>query len=186
MDEMRRRDREGGREFALGVIDEAPYGVLGLRDRDGSPYTVVLSMVRLGDRLYFHSAKGGKKVGLMHDGDVVSASFVSYCRVPGFYSHEEVRAMLGGSGGDVSKVFTTEFSSAHVRGRVYLVEDEAEKARALVALCEKYTPGLADLAPVAATQSLGFTAVYRIEMDEVRGKAKEYDAEGKEVKRFGR
>lgn len=36
---MRRKDREMSREFGLKVIDRAPFGVLGLVDKEGKPYT---------------------------------------------------------------------------------------------------------------------------------------------------
>lgn len=181
---MRRRDRERGREFALKVIDEAPYGVLGLTEQDGTAYTVPLSLVRDGDCLYFHGASSGKKAELITDGMTVSLSFVSYCRVPELYTREEAEALLeaGGFRSLASKVYTTEFSSAHVRGVIERVENAEEKAHALQCICEKYTPGLSDLAPEVIAHSAGYTAVYRIRITEITGKQKAFDASGIEIR----
>ena len=57
---MRRKDREKDFDFALKVIDEAPYGVAAFIDMEGNPYAIQLSLVRIGDHLYFHPAHIGR------------------------------------------------------------------------------------------------------------------------------
>lgn len=51
---MRRRDREMNREFGLEVIDKSIYGVLSIVADDNEPYSIPLSIVRDGNKLYFH------------------------------------------------------------------------------------------------------------------------------------
>jgi len=53
---MRRKDREMGRDFGYYVIDRARYGILSMIDGD-EPYGIPLSIVRHEENLYFHSAK---------------------------------------------------------------------------------------------------------------------------------
>ena len=59
---MRRKDRERDRAFAYDVIDRCEYGVAAMAGEGGAPYCVPLSLVRLGDALYFHCALEGTKL----------------------------------------------------------------------------------------------------------------------------
>lgn len=181
---MRRKDREMDREFALKVIDEAEFGVLGLVDRDYIPYTLPLSIVREEDNLFFHSAKSGKKVEIIRDSDLVSLSFVSKVQVPTFVSRDVIGYALedGSYPSIASKVFTTEFYSSHVIGKIYLVKDLDLQKKALMKICEKYTPDFLDFAGAFIDLSIDRTNIYRIEIIEISGKRKEFDEEGIEKK----
>lgn len=179
---MRRKERERDEQFALEVIDQAPYGVMGLVDREGLPYTVVLSLARDlaaegTTRLYFHGAKAGKKIESFDEGQIVSLSFVSFAKAPNLFSRDEVKAMIeaGAFGQLASKVYTTEYKSAHAMGHLYTVEDPAEKARALQLICDRFTPDMADLAPAVIENSLNYTGIYRIDLCELHGKEKKIE-----------
>lgn len=180
---MRRKDREMNLEFALEVIDKSEYGVLGMID-SGSPYTVILSIIRDGDSLYFHSAKSGKKVDLFSENDYVSVSFVSYVKVPSLFTHDEIESMI--EAGDFasvgSKVFTTEFKSTHVMGKLSEVTDQDEKTNALINICKKYTPEFVEQALPFIKNSYNRTAVYKIDIEEIHGKRKAFDSSGEELK----
>ena len=170
------------RDFALKIIDESDYGVLGLGGED--PYTLPLSIIRKEDNLYFHSAKAGRKVEKIKDGDLVSVTFVGRVQVPRLYSREEIEdhIKMGNFSQIGSKIYTTEFESAHVSGRIYQVNDEEEKKEVLYNIAEKYTKDLADLSLGFIEASLGRTAVYKIQMLEVNGKRKKYGPDAKELK----
>lgn len=180
---MRRKDREMNDEFALNVIDNSDFGVLGLV-ADGIPYTVVLSIVRLDDRLYFHSATSGKKVDLIAQNEIVSVSFVSKVNVPSLFNRDDIIDLV--NNGDFrtvgSKVFTTEYESAHVMGRISKVTDSKEKSDALIAICKKYTPEFYDLAEPFIKNSDHRTFVFRIDIDEIHGKRKAFNSSGEELK----
>lgn len=179
---MRRKERERDEQFALEVIDRAPYGVMGLIDREGLPYTVALYLVRDPaaedvTRIYFHGAKAGKKIEAFDEGQIVSLSFVSFAKAPKLFSRDEVKAMVetDTSGELASKVYTIEYKSAHTMGRLYTVEAPAEKARALQLTCDRFTPDMADLAPAVIDNSLKYTGVYRIDLSELHGKEKKVE-----------
>ncbi|MDO5725663.1 MAG: pyridoxamine 5'-phosphate oxidase family protein [Tissierellia bacterium] len=180
---MRRKDREMDREYALDIVDRSDYGVLAIAENN-IPYTVILSIVRVGDYLYFHSATGGKKVELLKDGSIVSLSFACDVKVPELISREKIEEMV--SKGQVatlgSRVYTTEFGSAHIMGRVKKIEDEEEKIMALIELCKKYTPKVYDLANDFIQMSINRTNVYRISIDEISGKRKAFNEAGEELK----
>ena len=183
MKKMRRHDREMSEAFAYRVIDEAPYGVMGLCLDE--PYTVPLSIVRLAEddkNLYFHSAKEGRKLQAAH---LVSRTIVSTHSVPSLSSDAEVQAMIDHKefGKLARTIYTTEFASAHVLGRLAEVKDEATKAQVLEAIANKYTPQYAKFAESVIKASLHYTAIYKIEVLEIRGKQKKIDPlTGEEIK----
>lgn len=150
---MRRNDRERDMDFALGVIDKCEYGVMAMNTSDGEPYCVPLSVVRDGDKIYFHAAREGKKTECLKDDSRVWLTCI----------------------GDVEAAtdkFTTGYESAMVRGHAEEVTDDAEKINALRVICEKYTPSNMPRFDAAINKSLEITAVYKINIDEVTGKCK--------------
>lgn len=182
---MRRKDREMGRDFALAVIDKSNYGVLSTVDSDNTPYAIPLSLVRKGDSLYFHSAKGGTKVDLFAEKRTVCVTFVGETKIPELFSEEELNSFLEDETKGTalsSKMFTTEFESAIVLGDISLVEDLDEVVDALRLLCEKYTPSKMAFFEMAYKPSLPRTNIYRINIREITAKRKKYDASGEEMK----
>lgn len=182
---MRRKDREMDREFGYGVIDKAQYGVLSTIDEEGRPYGLPLSLVRKGDSLYFHSAKGGKKLGIFERTKEVWVTFVGETNIPENYSQEELEEISkdeSNVGLLLSKVFTTEFESTMVKGSIEKVEDKEEKIEALNLICRKYTPDKIKYAEKAIVSSYERVNIYKIKVDEITAKRKKYDSQGKEIK----
>lgn len=186
---MRRKDREMSREYGLSVIDRSAFGILSVKDPDNPdlPYSIPLSIVRLGEKLYFHSARDGRKYELLQDGPQVRIVFVDRARVPDLFSEKELQDLSdqGKYGDFLSKVFTTEFSSAIVTGRVESIDyaDKADEFRlAMRAVCEKYTPDKMDFFDSALDFSLKRLAVFSISIDSITAKRKKFDADGEEMK----
>lgn len=182
---MRRKDREMSAEFGYEVIDRALFATVAMVGDDGLPYALPLSVVRQGESLYVHSAKGGKKTELWHDGIAVTATFVCDVAIPHHITNEALDAALAAGEGFaplVSQVFTTEFASAIVNGTLCEVQDEDEYRAALRALCTKYIPERIAYADAAIDASRSRTAVYRIAIEGISAKRKRYDKDGKEMK----
>ena len=148
---MRRKDRERDREFGLKVIDECEYGTVAIQGTE--PYCLPLSLVRIGEDLYFHCALEGKKLDLLRKNNGVWVSFVG----------ENIAA---------KDDFTTYFRSAMVRGTAGEVTDEAEKITALRALCEKLTPAHMPNFDHEVARSFAVTGIWKIHMDEITAKEK--------------
>ena len=157
---MRRKDRQQDREFSLALIDRCTHGVLALSTGEEAPYCLPLSLVRVGDCLYFHCAREGRKIQLLRRAPRVCVTFVGE-DAPTF---------------EAPANYTTLFQSAIVTGTASEVLDREEKIAALRALCQKLTPGFMEHFDRAVEQSLEVTAVWRIEMDEISGKAKKVKA----------
>lgn len=182
---MRRKDREMSREFGIEVIDRAGYGIVSMIDEENEPYGVPLSIVRDGNNLYFHSALDGKKVKNFEKNPVVSIAFVGQNNVPDIFSTEELAEMeddKSKAGILISKVFTTEYESAIVKGKIKIVDDEAEKLRAINLVCEKYTPTKMEYFNLAIESGLKTFNIYKIEIEEIKAKRKKYDEHGEEMK----
>ena len=148
---MRRKDRERDREFGLKVIDECEYGTVAIQGEQ--PYCLPLSLVRIGEELYFHCALEGKKINLLRQNSTVWVSFVG----------ENITA---------TDDFTTYFRSAMVKGTACQVTDEQEKVAALRALCEKLTPGHMPAFDREVARSFAVTGIWKIHMDEITAKEK--------------
>lgn len=184
---MRRKDREMDKEFGYYVIDKARFGVLSMVDNDEA-YGIPLSIVRDGENLYFHSAIDGRKVHALDKNPNVSIAFVGDTRIPENFTKEELDEIASDKSKAVlliSSVFTTEYESVVVKGRVVQVDDEEERVHAMRLVCEKYTPSKMEYFNMAIEAGLKRTNVYRIEVEEINSKRKKYDKQGKEMK-FGR
>lgn len=150
---MRRKDREQSKEFGFDVIDGCQYGTAAMIDLDGSPYAVMLSLVRSGEKLYFHSAMEGKKTDILRKNPTVCVTFAKGVQ-------------------PVEDKFTTLYESAVVFGRAEEVTEDSEKIEALRLLCQKLTPqNMADF-DNAINRSLGRTAVWCISIDNITAKCK--------------
>lgn len=181
---MRRKDREMNREFGINIIDKAEYGVVSMMDGE-QPYGLPLSVVRKGEYLYFHSAQEGRKVEVLAKNPNVSIVFVGDKTIPENYSYEELEAMDHDPTKAIqfiSSVFTTEFESAIVTGKVEKVEDRETKILAMRTVCEKYTPDKMKYFDSAIKAGLSRTNVYQVHIDNITAKRKKYDDHGVEMK----
>ncbi|MFZ2257787.1 MAG: pyridoxamine 5'-phosphate oxidase family protein [Clostridiaceae bacterium] len=184
---MRRKDREMPNGVALEIIDEAQYGVMSLA-RDNEPYGIPLSIVRDGNKLFFHTAKEGHKYDFIQDGAPVAVVFVTRVQVPQLYSNQELDEMMKTediADQIVSQVYTTEFASAMIKGKLTEVFDDQGKEHALELVCKKYTPDKMKYFKLAVESGMALTRVFEISLAEVSAKRKQFDGDKVEMK-FGR
>lgn len=163
---MRRKDREMPEPFAWEVANKCEWATLGLIDPAGEPYAIPVSIACEDRHFYFHSAQGGFKIECLRN-------------------HAQVCVSCVGDTHRLTDAFTTEFESAVLRGAAVEVTDEQEKIHALELICRRHTPANMDQFDEAVSRSLSRTAIWRIDVVEITGKRKKYDADGKEMK-FGR
>jgi len=163
---LRRKDREMPRDFALMVVDNCAFSVMATINSDGTPYCIPLSLAREGEWLYFHCAREGHKIDNLMYQNKVCVSCVGTVKV-------------------IQKEFSTEYESAIINGIASEVIDKQEKIHALELISKRYTPNnMADF-DNAIRRNLNITAVWKIHIDEISGKRKKLDKNGKEMK-FGR
>lgn len=163
---MRRKDREMPKDFALAVADKCEWATLGMVTPQGEPYCVPITIARDGDVIYFHSAHQGLKIDCLRAKGQVCLACV----------------------GDTQRAttrFTTEFESALIQGVASEVTEDQEKIHALRLICQRHTPANMAAFDEAIARSLPRTAIWRIEIREITGKRKKFDAQGEEMK-YGR
>lgn len=149
---MRRIDRALTAEQAWAIVDGCEDCVVSMTEPDGAPYAVPLNFAREGERLYFHSAVVGHKLDCLRQ-------------------HSRVCVVCVADGREIDRPkLTTRYASAILRGTAVEVTDTEEKRRALRLLCRRLAPenpmGQSDF-----TGCLDRTAVWRIDVDSITGKA---------------
>ncbi|MCQ2375863.1 MAG: pyridoxamine 5'-phosphate oxidase family protein [Salinivirgaceae bacterium] len=166
---MRKESRQMSAEWALEVLDKAPYVTVSMVDANGLPYSVPLSLARINaNTFYFHCATEGKKLDILQANPNVCLSAVSKCK-----------PTVGPKDGS----FTLEFKSAIAYGTAQMVTSETEKIEALRCICQRFLPNHMDAFNTSIERSLARTAVVRITLTEPPvGKRKQYDANGDEMK----
>ena len=154
MEEMRRQDREISEAEAYELLKNAEYGFLSTSDASGNPYGIPISFVLIENKIYFHCACVGKKIVNLNQN-----SCVSFC-------------VVGKTQPVYDKNFTTYFESVVLSGTAEKVTEKEEKYVILTALCEKYLPDYMNQAQSSIEKSESATCVYRIEIENIKGKAK--------------
>lgn len=169
---MRKQSREMPAEWALEVLDNAPYITMSLTDVDGTPYAVPLSMARTDERtFYFHGALEGRKMEVLQRNPKVCLSAVTKCRP---------------TVGPKDNSFTLEFKSAIAFGTAEVVTRREEKIAGLKAICGRFLPHHMEAFEEAVGRSLERTSVVKVTLTEApTGKRKQYDRNGEEMK-YGR
>jgi nitroimidazol reductase NimA-like FMN-containing flavoprotein (pyridoxamine 5'-phosphate oxidase superfamily) len=154
---IRRSDRAVSEEQAREILARAEHGVLATVGADGWPYAVPVNHVLAGDVLYIHCATEGHKLE-----NVAHEERVSFCAVA---SARVLPAKL-----------STLYESAVVFGRAALVTDPAERLRGLQLLAVRFCGALTAEAEKAIAASGSRTAVVRIRIERIAGKAHRQNA----------
>ena len=152
MRDIRRSDRALTEEQAREILARAEHGVLATVGASGWPYAVPVNHVLAGDVLYIHCATEGHKLE-----NIAHEERVSFCAVA---SARVLPASL-----------STLYESAIVFGRAAVVTDPAEKLRGLELLAVRFCGALTPEAERAIADSASRTAVVRIRIERIAGKA---------------
>ena len=150
---MRRRDRELSEAEAMDLLREAEWGVLATVDASGWPYAVPVNHVVVGKALILHSATEGHKLA-----NLAGNPKVSYCVV----TVAEVLPVE----------LATRYASVVLFGHAELVTEDGEKREALLALGQRFAAGHPDLVDREIEKDWLRTAVIRIRIERVTGKAR--------------
>ncbi len=148
---MRRKERAMSLNEAEKLLEEAQVGRLGVSWRD-EPYVVPLNFVYYKGKVYFHSAREGKKLEcLIHNPQVCF----------------EVSDLLGIREAEKPCNFGAYYRSALVFGEARIVE-ASEKTDILQLLFEKYAKG--SVKPVFEEKEVERVTVVEIAVKKITGK----------------
>lgn len=150
---MRRKERQRDESFAWDVLKKAPFVTVSMIGEDGAPYSVPVNAV-VDDAyrvLYFHCAKSGRKLDALRANPTVSVCAVSRA------------AVIPGD-------FTTDYTSAILRGRAEIVEDEGERVKAILLLVEELAPKYTQRLNESMDRCLPATCIVKIVPESLTGK----------------
>jgi hypothetical protein len=151
---MRRKDREiKSKEEMEAIIENSLVCRLGMADEDG-PYMVPLSFGYADNRLYFHSAKEGRKLDILRKNNKVCFEFDTV---------EEIVK------GDKACDWGMKFESVIGFGKAFIVEETESKKEALDVIMGHYSKGPFQY----SVKKLELTAVIKVEIESMTGKRKE-------------
>lgn len=149
--EMRRKKQALPIEECEAVLRRGTSGVLAVLGDGGYPYTVPLSYVYDGEKIFFHCAKTGHKLDAIR-----RESKVSFCVL------------------DVDQVvpaeYTTYYRSVVAFGRARVLEDVSEKRKALEKLAEKYSPELERGRSLEIDKQFAGVCMVEIQIEHLTGK----------------
>jgi len=156
---VRRSEKEiRDRREIEAVIREARVCRLGLSD-GGEPYVVPLCFGWDGEALYFHGDSAGRKMEILARNDRVCVEFDI---TDGMREAERACA------------WSISYRSVIAFGRARVVEDHAEKRRALERIMAQYSSG----AHVFSEESIRRTAIVRVDVERLSGKRSRPEREG--------
>ena len=148
---MRKQDREClDPAFFDEVFSTADDLCLAMHDGD-FPYVLPLNFVRQGNCIYIHCALEGHKLDCIRQNPRVAFTIIADVSI-----HREKS--------------TTYFKSLCGKGLASIVEDEAEKGRALDAIAARYAALCPQPTP---STSIRRTAIVRIDIEELVGKRRQ-------------
>ena len=118
---MRRHRQQLSQEESISILERATSGTLALLGDDDYPYAVPISFVYHEGCLYFHSAVEGHKIDAILRHDKASFCVIDQDNVQG-------------------EKYTTYFRSVIAFGRIFIIEDEAERMAVARMLGNRYNP----------------------------------------------
>lgn len=149
--EMRRKDRELSGEEAMKILREGEFGVLSTMGRE-YPYGVPVNYAVADRFIYLHgTCEPGQKAENMSLNGNVCFTVVGKTEV-------------------LASQFSEKYESVIVLGKAETVDGE-EKQKALEALVEKYSAAFRETGIKYIRSDIDKVTVYRIEMEQITGKA---------------
>ncbi len=164
---MRRDELASADQFLFDeVCSDVMAGYLGVITESGTPRSIAVNFVAIGQDIYFHGALAGEKFELLRHDPLVGFTVVKeYSYLPSHWSAP-----------DFACPATQAFKSVEIKGTCSLVQAPAEKAQALQAMMEKYQPEgefvAIDPAHRHYSKALDRVGVFRVQCQSWTGKNK--------------
>ncbi|MBC2711653.1 MAG: pyridoxamine 5'-phosphate oxidase family protein [Desulfosarcina sp.] len=150
---LRREDRRLDDTAAMALLKRGEYGILSTSDKNNRPYGIPVNYVVMEECVFFHCATEGQKLE-----NITANNGVSFCVV--------------GETDLIPEKFSTRYESVVVSGRAAVVSDGVLKKNVLRALITKYAPDHMATGKTYIDKLMGKTAVVRVSIDHLVGKAR--------------
>ena len=152
------------KETIDGLLASASYGTLAIC-ADDKPYSLPINFVQIGEDIYFHGSKSGRKMDILKENRAASFSVVeSHAIIQSYFSSTDELACPA----------THFFKSIMIDGEIEFVEAYDEKVQALTALMQKLQPEgkYKPLSQEAYKKAINATTIYKLIPEMTRAKYK--------------
>ena len=149
--DMRRSRQALSQEECLAVLERGTSGVLALSGDEGYPYALPISYLYKDGKLYFHCATTGHKIDA-----VKRCEKASFCVID-----QDIV---------IPERFTTHYRSVIAFGRISILDQGQEFMDAILALADRYAPGMKEAAQQETEQSMPALCMLAMEIDHMTGK----------------
>ena len=149
--EIRYTKQKLSEEECVKILEKGSSGVLSLLSDDGYPYGVPISYVYHDSVLYFHGNRTGHKIDAIRNCEKASFCVIEKDQV-------------------IPSELTTYYRSVIAFGKVRILEEEAEKRKALLFLAGKYAPGSDEFSKAYVEKQLARTCVIECSVEHMTGK----------------
>lgn len=136
------------------VMAKCPYCQVGMTDDEGRPYVLPMNFAYADGTLYLHSGPGGSKVRFLTERPEVCVTFSEGHEL--VWMHPQMACS-----------YSMKARSVMCRGRVRLIEDLAEKRRALDVMMRHYTDTPCGYSDPAVRHVL----VWAVKVEEMTGRS---------------
>lgn len=150
--EMQKKDRQTSLARAKEMLAACTEGTLAMHGDDGYPYSLPMNYIYMNDVIYMHSADKGYKIDALRANQKVGFSVI-------------VRSEIA------PELFTTKFESVVATGDLSFVEDDAERQQVMEAIVSRFSPGLEEGGMKFIRAAIHRTAILKIQIREMKGKA---------------
>ena len=150
--EMYKKERQIPDEKVKQMLTDAREGTLAMYGDDGYPYALPMNYVYLNDAIYIHTAKYGYKIDALNMNQKVCFSVI-------------VRSKIA------PELFTTKYESIVATCDAEFIEDDSERHLVMETFIERYSPDFHEGGMKFIKASLSKTAIVKLNIKEVKGKA---------------
>lgn len=150
--EMYKKERQIADETVKEMLLTCKEGTLAVNGDDGYPYCIPMNFVYLNDAIYMHSAKYGYKIDALNADKKACFSVI-------------VRAEVA------PELFTTRYESIIASGDMEFIEDDSERRLVMETFIDRFSPDFHEGGMKFIKGALGKTAVLKLNIKEMTGKA---------------
>ncbi len=149
---MQKADRQLPVQETKDLLANGHHGILAVNGDEGYPYAVPVNYVYKNDKIYIHSAQYGYKMEAVQKNNQVCFTAILSAEI-------------------LPRKVTAAFESVIVTGRAVLVEAEAEKREVMETFVTRFCVGAEEIGMKFLAHALPKTAVLRIDVESLTGKA---------------
>lgn len=150
--EMQKKDRQVSTQRAIEMLTESTEGTLAMHGDDGYPYSLPMNYIYMNDAIYMHSSDTGYKIDALKANAKVGFSVI-------------VRSQIA------PELFTTKYESVVATGNLEFVEDAEERQQVMETIVSRFSPGLEEGGMKFIKAAIHRTAILKINIREIKGKA---------------